>query len=266
VHLCDYPQPDQKLLDPELNTRMAAAQRVVGLGHKLRDDANLRVRQPLAECRFASSDATVADSIERLAAVLEDELNVKKLTRCDHLDGLVSYTYKPNLKTLGPKYGKLLGAIGKALTSLPASTFDPLRRGESITIPVGETEVALAPTDVLVSTQQSAGWVTAEDRGLQIALSTELTPDLVREGMARDFVRQVQQLRKDADLEIEDRIRVSHQADDSDVKQSLAEHREYIASETQADSIEPSASVPDGVKAVSIGSAKVFIWIAKASK
>jgi isoleucyl-tRNA synthetase len=266
VHLCDYPQPDQKLLDPELNTRMAAAQRVVGLGHKLRDDANLRVRQPLAECRFASSDATVADSIERLAAVLEDELNVKKLTRCDHLDGLVSYTYKPNLKTLGPKYGKLLGAIGEALTSLPASTFDPLRRGESITIPVGETEVALAPTDVLVSTQQSAGWVTAEDRGLQIALSTELTPDLVREGMARDFVRQVQQLRKDADLEIEDRIRVSHQADDSDVKQSLAEHREYIASETQADSIEPSASVPDGVKAVSIGSAKVFIWIAKASK
>jgi isoleucyl-tRNA synthetase len=266
VHLCDYPQPDQKLLDPELNTRMVAAQRVVGLGHKLRDDANLRVRQPLAECRFASSDATVADSIERLAAVLEDELNVKKLTRCDHLDGLVSYTYKPNLKTLGPKYGKLLGAIGKALTSFPASTFDPLRRGESITIPVGETEVALAPTDVLVSTQQSAGWVTAEDRGLQIALSTELTPDLVREGMARDFVRQVQQLRKDADLEIEDRIRVSHQADDSDVKQSLAEHREYIASETQADSIEPSASVPDGVKAVSIGSAKVFIWIAKASK
>src|SRR5580704_9720772 len=242
VHLCDYPQADAKLLDPELNTRMAAAQRVVGLGHKLRDDANLRVRQPLAECRFASSDATVADSIERLAAVLEDELNVKKLTRCDHLDGLVSYTYKPNLKTLGPKYGKLLGAIGNALTSLPASTFDPLRRGESITIPVGETEVALAPTDVLVSTQQSAGWVTAEDRGLQIALSTELTPELVREGMARDFVRQVQQLRKDADLEIEDRIRVSHQADDADVKQSLAEHREYIASETQADSIEPSAS------------------------
>ncbi len=119
---------------------------------------------------------------------------------------------------------------------------------------------------MLVSTQQSAGWVTAEDRGLQIALSTELTPELVREGMARDFVRQVQQLRKDADLEIEDRIRVSHQADDVDVKQSLVEHREYIVSETQADAIEPSTAVPDGVKAVSIGTAKVLIWIARAPR
>ncbi len=264
VHLCDYPQPDEKLLDPELNTRMAAAQRVVGLGHKLRDDANLRVRQPLAECRFASSDATMAASIERLAAVVEDELNVKKLTRCDNLDGLVSYTYKPNLKTLGPKYGKLLGAIGKALGSLPATTFDPLRRGESVTIPVDDTQVALAPGDVLVSTQQSAGWVTAEDRGLQIALSTELTPELIREGMARDFVRQVQQLRKDADLEIEDRIRVSHQADDADVKQALVDHREYIASETQADAIEAGTAAPDSIRPVSIGTAKVLIWIAKA--
>jgi isoleucyl-tRNA synthetase len=266
VHLCDYPQPDEKLLDPELNTRMAAAQRIVGLAHKLRDDANLRVRQPLAECRFACADVSVADSVERLAEVVKDELNVKKVTRCDNLDGLVSYAYKPNLKTLGPKYGKLLGAIGKALGSLPATTFDPLRRGESVIVPVDGTDVSLAPADVLVSTQQSAGWVSSEDRGLQIALSTELTPDLIREGMARDFIRQVQQLRKDADLEIEDRIRVYHQADDADVKQALVEHRGYVGSETQADSIEASTSVPDGVKAVSIGSAKVFIWIAKASQ
>jgi isoleucyl-tRNA synthetase len=263
VHLSDYPQPDQKLLDPELNTRMAAAQRLVGLGHKLRDDANLRVRQPLAECRFAVADATVAASIERLAAVVEDELNVKKLTRCDNLDGLVSYTYKPNLKTLGPKYGKLLGTIGKALGALPATTFDPLRRGESVTLPVEGAEVSLSPGDVLVATQHSAGWVTAEDRGLQIALSTELTDELIREGMARDFVRQVQQLRKDADLEIEDRIRVSYESADGAVKLLLVEHHDFIRTETLADAIEPSTNASDGVKAVSIGNAKVFIWIAK---
>jgi isoleucyl-tRNA synthetase len=266
VHLCDYPQPDQKLLDPELNTRMAAAQRLVGLGHKLRDDANLRVRQPLAECRFAVADATVAASIERLASVVEDELNVKKLTRCDNLDGLVSYTYKPNLKTLGPKYGKLLGAIGKALSTPPATTFDPLRRGESVTIPVDGTEVALSPGDVLVATQHSAGWVTAEDRGLQIALSTELTDDLIREGMARDFVRQIQQLRKDADLEIEDRIRVFYESADAAVKLLLVEHHDFIRTETLADVIEPSTNTPDAVKAVSIGNAKVCIWIAPLPK
>jgi isoleucyl-tRNA synthetase len=266
VHLCDYSQPDSKLLDPELNTRMAAAQRVVRLGHKLRDDANLRVRQPLAECRFACADAAIADSIARLAAVVEDELNVKRLTRCDNLDGLVSYTYKPNLKTLGPRYGKLLGAIGKALGTLPATTFDPLRRGESVTVPVDVNEVLLSPADVLVSTQHSAGWVTAEDRGLQIALSTELTRELIRGGMARDFGRQVQQLRKDADLEIEDRIRIFCRSDDAEVTQALAEHRDYILTETLADSIEFSEIVPEGVKAVSIGSAKVFIWIARVSK
>ena len=266
VQLCDYPQADAKLLDPGLNTRMAAAQRLVGLGHKLRDDANLRVRQPLAEARFACADVSVADSIERLAAIVEDELNVKKLTRCENLDGMVSYTYKPNLKTLGPKYGKLLAAIGKALGTLPASTFDPLRRGESIIVPVDGTEVSLASADVLVATQQSAGWVTAEDRGLQIALSTDLTPALIREGMARDFVRQVQQLRKEADLEIEDRIRVSHQSDDGGVSQALAEHREYIATETLADAIDSSTAVPDGLKTVSIGTAKVFVWIVKTAK
>ncbi|HET6326208.1 MAG TPA: class I tRNA ligase family protein [Planctomycetaceae bacterium] len=265
VHLCDYPQSDAKLLDPDLNTRMAAAQRLVRLGHKLRDDANFRVRQPLEECRFACADVTIADSIARLSAVVEDELNVKRLTRCDNLDGLVSYTYKPNLKTLGPKYGKLLGAIGKALGAMPATTFDPLRRGESVTIPIDGTDVVLAPADVLVSTQQSTGWVSAEDRGLQIALSTELTDELVREGMARDLVRQIQQLRKDADLEIEDRIRVFHQTDDADVKQALGAHRDFLGTETQAVAIESAASAPDGVRAVSIGSAKVFLWISKVS-
>ena len=135
-----------------------------------------------------------------------------------------------------------------------------------MTIPVEGTEVSLSPGDVLVSTQHSAGWVTAEDRGLQIALSTELTDDLVREGMARDFVRQVQQLRKDADLEIENRIRVFYQSDDAEVERALGEHRDFIATETLADAIESSATVPEGVKAVSIGNAKVFIWIAPLPK
>jgi isoleucyl-tRNA synthetase len=242
---------------------MAAVQRLVRLAHKLRDDANLRVRQPLAECRFACADVSVADSIERLAEVVKDELNVKRLTRCDNLDGLVSYTYKPNLKTLGPKYGKLLGAIGKALSALPATTFDPLRRGESVTIPVEGTEVSLSPGDVLVSTQHSAGWVTAEDRGLQIALSTELSDDLVREGMARDFVRQVQQLRKDANLEIEDRIRVFYVTDNAEVLAAIREWDEYVRSETLADALTRASRAPEGVNDALIGDVQVPVWVEK---
>jgi len=263
VHLCDYPQPNPTLLDPELNRGTVAAQRVVRLGHKLRDDANLRVRQPLAELRFAHSDAEQAAAIERLADVVKDELNVKKLTRCENLDGFAVYTYKPNLKTLGPKYGKLLGGIGKALAVVESATLSPLRSGEPVTLKVDSTDVVLLPEDVLVSTQHAAGWVSAEDRGLQIALSTELSPELIREGMARDFIRQVQQLRKDAELEIEDRIRVAFETSDADVQKALTEWADYIRTETQADSLASASTVPDGVKSVSIGGTKISVWMSK---
>jgi isoleucyl-tRNA synthetase len=234
------------------------------LGHKLRDDANVRVRQPLAEVRFTSSDPTQSAAIEHLAEVVKEELNVKRLTRCEHLDGLVNYAYKPNLKTLGPKYGKLLGSIGMVLASADPLALAPLRRGETVTIPVAGTNVVLLPADVLVSTQQATGWVTAEESGLQIALSTELSPELIREGMARDFVRQVQQLRKDADLEIEDRIRVSYHTTEPTVTAALSDWADYIRDETQAEALEPAAVAPPDVKAVAIGDAKVFVWISKA--
>jgi isoleucyl-tRNA synthetase len=272
VHLCDYPQPDQKLLDPELNTRMAAAQWLVRLGHKLRDEANVRVRQPLAECRFACADYSVADSIMRLADVVEDELNVKRLIQRPDIDDLVAFTYKPNLKTLGPKYGGHVGKIRKALETWPASELDPLRRGEPIEVPIdddGNDLLLVQPADVLVSRKHSAGWVTAEERGLHIALSIELTPDLVREGMARDFIRQVQQLRKDADLEIEDRIWIHCSLgtiEQTEGRQFLTEYGDLIRNETQAEEIVVAWTEAGGVKAVSIGNAKVFIWISKVSR
>ena len=244
VHLCDYPAADETLLDPELNRRMAAAQRLVGLGHKLRDDANVRVRQPLAEVRFASSDPSQAEAIEHLAEVVKEELNVKRLTRADNLDGLAKYSYKPNLKTLGPKYGKLLGGIGKALATADAAVLAPLRRGENVTLQISGTDVILMPEDVLVATEHTPGWVTAAEGTLQLALSTELSPELIREGMARDFVRHVQQLRKDADLEIEDRIPIYLPVGRAAVTTPLTEWADYILSETQADVLKAAETVP----------------------
>ncbi len=268
VHLCWYPQlfnaPD-RVLDPELNERMALAQLVVKLGHKLREEADLRVRQPLAELRFACPDPQQRAAIERLADVIEEELNLKKLTSCDHLDDLVSYVYKPNQKALGPKYGKLLGAITQTLAATDPNTLAPLRRGESVTLKVADTDVVLLPTDIVITTQQAAEWVSSDERGVQIALSTHLTPELLQEGIARDFVRQVQQLRKDANLEIQDRIKVSYATDDADVPAALQSWGEYIKAETLANSIESSASSPSDSKPVSVGSAKVTIWIENAS-
>eukprot|EP00913_Durusdinium_trenchii_P028321 g26549.t1 len=256
VHLCDYPEADADLLDPDLNRRMAVAQLAVKLGHKLREESNLRVRQPLAELRFASGLADQQESVASLAGVIEEELNVKQLTPCENLDGLVAYSFKPNLKTLGPRYGKLLGAIRKELPELPDEQLAPLRSGQSVTVTIAGTELTLGPDDVLVSTEQAADWVCADESGLQIALATTLTPELQREGIRNDFIRHVQQARKDADLEIQDRIRVSFQTGDETVRAAVAEWNDYIANETLADSIEPADNAPEECGPVSVGEAK----------
>ena len=261
VHLCDYPTADSTLLDEALNRQMAAAQLVVKLGHKLREENTLRVRQPLAELQFAAADTSTADAIEQLTDVIAEELNIKQVTRQEHLDDKVSYSYKPNLKTLGPKYGKLLGVLRKQLPELGDEVLGPLRRGESISIDVDGNDVELGPDDVLVSTEQAADWVCGDDSGIQIAVSTVLTDELIREGMSRDFVRHVQQLRKDADLNIQDRIRIEYHSEDNSVQAMVAEWGDYICGETLSDSIDFAAAPVDEAKSVSVGDVKATIWI-----
>ena len=263
VHLCEYPTADARLLDPQLSQRMALAQVVVNLGHGLREKSGQRVRQPLAELRFACGNADQRAALETLAPVIAEELNVKKITARPDLDDLVSYQFKPNLKTLGPRYGKSLGAIGKALQTTDQKTLSPLRKGESITLAVGGEPFLLLPEDVLVSTQQAADWVAADEKGVQIALATTLTPDLVREGMARDFVRHVQQLRKDGNLEIENRITVSFSTTNPEVQAALVEWNDYIRSETLADKLQMAKPQDEATK-VAVGDVEIPIWIAKA--
>ncbi|MCA9068851.1 MAG: class I tRNA ligase family protein, partial [Planctomycetaceae bacterium] len=264
VHLCDYPEPNPAEIDLQLNLRASTAQTVVRMALKLREDNSLRVRQPLAELQYACDAPELAAAIDSLTDVIKDELNVKRLTGRDNLDDLVHYSYKPNLKTLGPKYGKLLGVIKKHLPNLESATLDPLRKGESVTLNLDDNEITLEPDDVLVAVEQASDWVTAGDKGIQIALSTILTPELEREGMARDFVRQVQQLRKEANLEIQDRIRISYASDEAELQNAVAEWSDYIKSETLADSIEQSTTVPPDTSKASIGSLKIAIWIEKA--
>ncbi|MBI3866539.1 MAG: class I tRNA ligase family protein [Planctomycetia bacterium] len=261
VHLCAYPTVDPALRDPQLSERMALAQLMVNLGHGLREQAAQRVRQPLPELRFAAASPGHRAAIESLAGVIQEELNVKKITGCDNLDDLVHYNYKPNLKTLGPKFGKGLSAINKALPAIDGKVLAPLRRGESVTLTIEGTDYLLAPEDVLVSTQQAAEWVAADERGVQIALSLLISPELKREGMARDFVRQVQQLRKDADLEIENRIRVFYATENAEVIAAVTEWHDYICAETLADSITRTAMAPADAKLALIGDIEVPIWI-----
>jgi isoleucyl-tRNA synthetase len=260
VHLCPYPTANPAFLDRDLNESMATAQTVVALGHKLRDEADQRVRQPLPELRVSTGNVAQRDAIERLSDVIREELNVKQITLCDSLADIVKYVYKANLKTLGPKYGKLLNLLREKLPAVDPQRLAPVRNGETVTITLDGHQITLAPEDVQVGTEQATGWVCADDRGVQLALSTDLTPALLREGMARDFIRQVQQLRKDADLEIESRIRIFYSTDNVQVIEMLKEWSDLIRGETLADALD-SAATPSDLQPLNVGDVKVFIWI-----
>ncbi len=256
VHLCDYPVVDESKLDTELNARGHSIQVLVKMGHRLRESAELRVRQPLAELRFACKDEKQAEGLEQSIIVIADELNVKSVVRAENLDDLVSYSFKPNLKTLGPKYGKLLGVIRKELPAMASEALAPLRNGESVTVTLGGEEVTLEPDDVLVSVEQSTEWASADADGIQIALSTKLSDKLIAEGMARDLIRQVQQLRKEADLEENRRIEIQWSAENDAelVAAAITDWQETITAETRADAI---AQTEINGKQVNIGDVKI---------
>ena len=261
VHLCRFPEVDETLQDADLAIRTAAAQTVVRLGHRLREESGHRVRQPLPELKYAA-DADTAAAIESLADVIADELNVKAVTRAESLGDLVRYSYKPNLKTLGPKYGKRLGAIRKELPALEPAALDPLRHGEPVTVTVGGEPLDLGPEDVLVTAEQSGDWAVGDDGGIQVALSTQLTAALEREGLARDFVRQVQQARKDAGLEMTDRVTVTYSADDATAA-AVEEWAVYVRGETLADSLKLRRPPADADTA-SAGGGTVRVEVGKA--
>ena len=261
VHLCAYPTPNFDYLDRDLNERMATAQLVVTLGHKLRLEANQRVRQPLPELRVSASSAAQRDAIQQLNDVIREELNVKQVTVCDSLADIVKYVYRANLKTLGPKYGKLLNVLREKLPTVDASLLAPVRNGESVTITLDGHTVTLAPEDVQVGTEQASGWACTDDRGIQLALSTEMTPALIREGMARDFIRQVQDQRKTANMEIENHIRIGYMSDDDQVHEMVREWKDLICTETLADQLTMAGGAPAESLAVNIGDTKVFVWI-----
>jgi len=261
VHLCDYPQPNAALLDPDLNSRAATAQKIVKLGHKLREEANLRVRQPLAEIKVACASKEQQAAIEQLTDIITDELNIKTLTPSEHLDEYVRYSYKPNLKTLGPKYGKLLGKLRQLLPTLTDGELDPIRKGGAVTITVAGESVTLEPDDVLVSTEQATDWISGDSEGIQIAVSTVLSPELIREGMRNDFVRHIQQMRKDADLEIQDRIAVHYVSADAELSSMVEEWSDYIKAETLADQLEATRQADHQAKEVLVGDVKLSLWM-----
>jgi isoleucyl-tRNA synthetase len=232
VHLAKWPQADESLIDETLNREMALVMRLVSLGHSARQKANRKVRQPLAEAAFALGRPEERHAVETYADLITDELNVKKVRLLDASTEAATFVLKPLPKQLGQKYGNKFPAIQKAILAMePAAAAPGLLSGLALKVTVDGESIEILPEEVEVRADAKSGFAVAADGAYLVALVTDLTPELVREGLAREFVRRVQDLRKTAGLDVADRIKVNVVATPG-LKEAIEAHREYVMAET----------------------------------
>lgn len=233
IHLCDWPKKDESFIDPELEANMAAVLDIVVLGRSARNAANIKNRQPVASM-YVQGKALP----DMYVSIIADELNVKEVRFVDDASSFISYRVKPQLKTLGPRYGKLLPKINQYLAGegVGNAVVAAHNRDESYKFDIDGTEISLAAEDVLVSTEENAGFVTVTEHDLSVVLDTNLTPELIEEGFVREIVSKVQTMRKEAGFEVTDHIVLSHHGN-SLIEGIFARHGAEIAADTLADSI-----------------------------
>ena len=233
IHLCDWPKKDESFIDPELEANMAAVLDIVVLGRSARNAANIKNRQPVASM-YVQGKALP----DMYVSIIADELNVKEVKFVDDASSFISYRVKPQLKTLGPRYGRLLPKINQYLAGegVGNAVVAAHNRGESYKFDIDGTEISLAAEDVLVSTEENAGFVTVTEHDLSVVLDTNLTPELIEEGFVREIVSKVQTMRKEAGFEVTDHIVLSHHGN-SLIEGIFARHGAEIAADTLADSI-----------------------------
>lgn len=247
VHLCDYPQPAPERCDTQLRQRMRVLREIASLGRSARMDAKLKVRQPLASVEVSlASDEHMAWLIEH-DSIVRDELNVKEIAYNAGNSPYIEYQILPNFKRLGPRVGKLVPALKKALAGADgAELLAEMQEAGHIVLNLGDERLELDSEDIDVRLKAKSGWTAAQGKYCVVVLSTDLTPQLIREGHSRDAVRLVQDLRKQRDCQFTDRIRIHLNFDDAELLTAIEENKEYIAGETLAVDIvfdEPPADV-----------------------
>ena len=240
IHLCDYPAVNEAWIDRDLEAAMDEVLSVVVLGRAARNGANIKNRQPLANI------TVVTDKVlgKEYTDIIRDELNVKEVIFTDSASGLVSYSFKPQLKTLGPKYGKQLGEIRTLLASLDGAAAKKELDGQGhITLKLSTGDIELTADDLLISAEQLENSFAVTDNGYTVALDTELTDELIAEGFVREIISKVQTMRKDADFNVTDHIYVTIKGSEK-LEKIIADHLGDIAGDVLADSVKLAS--PEG--------------------
>jgi isoleucyl-tRNA synthetase len=256
IHLCDFPVVDETMIDKELEAHMEEVLKLVVMGRACRNTANIKNRQPIGQM-FVKAEF---DLPEFYKDIVKEELNVKAVTFTQDVRNFTSYTFKPQLKTVGPKYGRLLGGIKAALGSIDGNAaMDELNETGVLKLDINGQEVELLREDLLIDTAQMEGYVSENNNGITVVLDTNLTAELLEEGFVREIISKVQTMRKEADFEVTDKIKVTYDGTEK-AEAVFAAHADEIGGETLADSV--TKATPAGhVKEWNINGEKVTIGV-----
>src|SRR5581483_3571698 len=266
IHLGDFPAVDEKLIDAPLSTDMDALLRLVSLGSAARNSVKIKVRQPLAELKMQPASEGERRAVERFADQIMEELNIKKVTLHDpKLGNLLNVEVKPNMKTLGPKFGPQLKAVQTALAAADSVALaEKAQSGQSIELTLTDgSRVTLDSTDVVVQMKAPEGWAGLADRGTQVLLDARVTPVLAIEGKARELIRQLQEQRKKSNLEMEYRIELAIETDSPSLQRAFADHRDHICNETFVVNLRNNPGEGGNKVQVQIEGEGVTFWIRK---
>jgi isoleucyl-tRNA synthetase len=263
VHLCDYPRGVAIEMDEQLLRGMDATLELVEQGHSARNKARAKVRQPLREMRVAAAELGLPDQMQPFLSLVKDELNIKQVSFVESNDGLYNLSSRLDAAVAKPKYGRLFAQLQNELSLLPAAEVEAcLKRGAPIRLAAGDQTVELTGEDIVIEKKAEPGWEISEGNGFLVAISTTLDEELIQEGLVRDLVRHIQNLRKAIGLDVADRIRITYFAGE-DLAAAMAAHRGYLAGETLAQEITRSSSSLVEPHLVKLGAASIELQITK---
>ncbi|MDB2442875.1 isoleucine--tRNA ligase [Flavobacteriales bacterium] len=262
VHLTLFPQANQALIDSDLEKRMQMAQNITSMVLSLRKKEKLRVRQPLQKLMIPASDEKMKLQINAIKDLVLSEVNVKELDFMSEDSNILVKEIKANFKTLGPKHGKQMKAIAAAISTFEQQDIKKLEQKGSYTITIDGKELGITTDDVIISSQDIPGLLVANNKGITVALDISMDETLIEEGIARELVNRIQNIRKDSGLEVTDRIRLSITKHDK-ISAAIATNNKYICEETLADEIVIVDNEPKNGVAIEFDDIKTYIALTK---
>jgi len=246
VHLSDFPVADKSLIDKDLEEKMGLAQKISSLVHSMRKKHNLKVRQPLSKILIPVFDESFKHHIQEVEGLILSETNTKKIEYLEHGSGVFVKKIKPNFRKLGQEHRSKMKEIAAAIGAFTTDDIATLERDGGYALALSDQEINISLEDVEISSQDIPGWVVASEGKITVALDIEITDELREEGLARDLVNRIQNMRKDMGLEVQDKIKLNIGNSDDNISKAIERFKDYICLETQANSLDISSNLSYG--------------------